>query len=172
MNTKKVFIRLDEELAKKGITRDIIICGGAALVSLGYTNRATADVDSITFLDNDFKKIADTLSEELKLKNGWLNSAVRSLGEDLPVGWETRAELIFSGKVLTVKSLSRLDLIFSKLYAAVDRSDDISDLIEMKITEEEINNTKKLVLEKDASEIWPELVEQCIAELRRRLRRG
>ncbi|MBF0299965.1 MAG: hypothetical protein HQK51_14665 [Oligoflexia bacterium] len=60
-------------------------------------------------------------------------------------------------------------LIYSKLYAAADRIDDIEDLVALKPTEQELMEAKKLVLQQDASDVWPTIVDECISVLKKRL---
>ncbi len=59
-----------------------------------------------------------------------------------------------------------MDLIRSKLYAACDQSEHLQDLVELKVTEEELKEAETWVLEKDASALWPEIVRECIKELK------
>jgi len=94
------------------------------------------------------------------------------LAEDLPTGWEDRTREVYRGSNLIVKSLGRKDLLFSKFYAACDRGDDIEDILLIKPNEQELAEANAWVLEKDAAEIWPSIVEEMLAELRKRIGHG
>jgi hypothetical protein len=69
---------------------------------------------------------------------------------------------------LEVKALGRMDLIRTKLYAACDRMDDVSDLVAMKVTPAELEETGVWVLAQDASELWPQILSECKAEVLKR----
>ena len=68
-------------------------------------------------------------------------------------------------------SLSRQELLNSKVWAACDRLEDIPDVVSMAPSEKELENAKTWVLPCDASEIWPDIVEQCITEIRKRIQK-
>lgn len=173
MDAKKTFESLNKALKNKNLEREIIICGGAALISLGIISRQTLDVDVITpKIDSDFSAIADSLAKNLSLHSGWLNNGPESLAEDLPKGWEDRTKEVYRDSNLIVKSLGRKDLLFSKFYAACDRGDDIEDILLIKPNEQELAEAKAWFLEKDAAEIWPSIVEEMLGELRKRMGHG
>jgi phytoene/squalene synthetase len=62
-----------------------------------------------------------------------------------------------------------MDLIRTKLYAACDRIDDISDLVAMQVTPTELKEASEWVLVQDASELWPQILDECKAEILKRL---
>lgn len=61
----------------------------------------------------------------------------------LPEGLEERLEARQYGDRLTVMLASRLDMILFKMKAAISREKDIPDLIEMKPTDEELEQAAK-----------------------------
>ncbi|MCC7441965.1 MAG: hypothetical protein IT285_10040 [Bdellovibrionales bacterium] len=170
MKTDAVFRALNEELSRSGLEREIVICGGAALIALGIVSRATRDVDVLDpILDSGILSAASAVGKAMGLTDGWLNNGPRALTETLPQGWVDRCTEVFRGSHLRVRSLSRIDLIFSKLDAAASRVDDIRDLDRLKPTMEELEAAKEWTLAQDAAEIWPQIVDECLAELKRRL---
>ncbi len=50
-----------------------------------------------------------------------------ALNNDLPIGWEERLVTLHIGKAVTLKTLGRLDLLMTKLFAMCDRQQDIDD---------------------------------------------
>lgn len=170
MDAKSVFKALDKELKSAKVQRELIICGGAALIALGVVSRQTRDVDVLSpLIDKNLKNIAIKLAPSLGLKENWLNNGPIELTEELPKGWESRSSIVFEGSNLIVKSISRSDLIFSKLYAACDRQDDLGDLVTLKPSDKELKAAEAWVLQRDASDIWPQIVAECLHELYRRL---
>jgi Nucleotidyltransferase of unknown function (DUF6036) len=173
MDTLIVFKTLDKELKKQNIEREIVICGGAALIILGILTRQTRDVDVIIpKIDPDFSAAADAIAKDLSLRAGWLNNGPEALAKDLPKLWEKRAVEVFRGSNLIVKSLGRKDLLFSKLFAACDRGDDIDDILHLNPNSLELAEAIDWVLQKDAAEIWPKIVDETIKELKKRMGRG
>ena len=170
MNTDEIFQALNGELKASGLERHLIICGGAALIALGVIARETRDVDVLEpVLDRALLDAAARVGRKLGLSDQWLNNGPRALTETLPKGWQARCTDLFQGDALRIKSLGRLDLIFTKLDAAASRVDDIRDLVRLKPTPDELAAAEAWALRQDASEIWPKIVSECLAELKKRL---
>ncbi len=173
MDTNAVFRALDHELHTLGLQRDLVICGGAALIAMGVIARETRDVDVLDpLLDAELLEAAKRVGKRLGLAEGWLNNGPRTLVKELPRDWEERCTEVFQGDALLVRSIGRSDLICTKLYAAACRTDDVPDLVRLKPTSAELKFAESWTLERDGSEIWPRIVSECIAEVRRRLGHG
>lgn len=168
---KPVLDALDQKLEQLNDTRELIVCGGAALLILNVIDRQTRDVDVVTPpLDSVLRQAAEEVRKQFGLEPNWLNNGPESLARDLELGWESRASQIYKGKFLTIKSLARRDLIASKLYAMCDRDEsDLDDLVQLKPSFAEIETLREWVLERDASELWPARVEKCLKRLKARL---
>ena len=70
----------------------------------------------------------------------------------LPEGFEKRLVKKQYGNYLSIYYISRLDQIFFKLYAAVDRNDyHVDDLFQLKPTQREIEEAARWVLNQDVS---------------------
>jgi hypothetical protein len=162
---------LDAKLQARGEPRELVVCGGGALLILNLIDRQTRDIDVITpELDLVLKEIAAEVGQEFGLEPGWLNNGPASLARDLEQGWETRVQLIYQGKRLKMYSLSSRDLLASKLFAYCDRDeDDLSDILKMAPSISEIESLQGWVLARDASEFWPARVERCFKKLIERL---
>lgn len=170
MDLHRIFKNLDEKLAEMGLERDIFICGGAALISLGVISRETQDIDVVApQLDPAFLAIANRVGNLLGLKEGWFNNGPDDLLQHLEGAWKKRARLVFEGKSLRVNCLSRQDLLNTKLWAACDRIEDVPDIVGMKPNFNEIKTAKKWVLKCDTSKIWPQIVEECVQHIINRL---
>ncbi len=131
IEVKKAIQELDRALQQEKCAMEIFICGGAALALLGISSRETGDVDLIAkVLEPALVRAANRVAKKLDYPETWLNNKVNPIIERLPLNWQRTATLVFHGKCLTVYSLSRQNLINSKLHACVERrSSDYLDLI-------------------------------------------
>lgn len=171
---KPVLEALDQKLAEAGEQRDLIVCGGAALLVLDISDRQTNDVDVLLpKLDPVLIAISAEVAKQFGLDPGWFNNGPESLARDLENGWEDRATIAYKGRALCVKVLGRRDLIASKLFALCDREEnDLDDLVKLQPSFEEIDSLKQWVLDREASELWPARVEKCFTKLKSRLPNG
>jgi len=166
MNIQSILNILEAELKGHSETLEITICGGAAIQLLGYSNRPTKDIDVIVpTIPEHLQPLIKSIANTHQLAEDWLNNGPASLIHDLEIGWQDRTTLLYMGQHLTIRVLSRQDLIFSKLYAMCDRREDIRDLLAMKVTDDELQIAGTLVKEKDGNPNWPEWVNICIAEI-------
>lgn len=164
---------LNEELALKGENRDLIACGGGVLSVMGVISRQTRDLDVITpTIDSLLLDCAMRVANKLGLDPEWLNNGPSGFIRDLEKNWETRTEIIFSGKNLTVRTLGRRDFIATKLQGLCDRDEfDLEDIVALKPTREEIESLKPWLLLRDASDFWPKRVETQLTKLFSRIAR-
>lgn len=119
----------------KGPPLTITVCGGAALMMLGLVDRTTKDIDLVEprKLPKEFGQAADIVAREYGLPGNWINQGPKELAEmGLPPHFDDRAVVRKYGRRLTARIASRLDQIFFKIYAAVDRggyhADDLKKL--------------------------------------------
>jgi len=160
----------DQVLLDRKMSRDLIVCGGTALLVLDVIERETRDVDVVSpEVDQDLKDASIEVAKKLSLPHDWINDGPKDLAKDLLVGWKSRIEPLFQGKALTLYVLGRMDLMATKIYAFCDREDDYQDVIKMKPTPQELDEIYPWVMERDASSYWPDRVDSCFARLRRGL---
>jgi hypothetical protein len=170
MDTTRVFKALNDELGKRNATREFYICGAAAMIAMKIIRRATEDVDVLKpVIDSELKAAAESVASNLQMNSNWLNNGPIALSEELPESWEDRCIEVFLGSHLHIRSVGRSDLICMKLYAACCRMDDVPDLVALKPSDLELAGAKVWTLDRDGSEIWPRIVDECLAEVRRRL---
>lgn len=147
----------------------IVVCGGSALIALDLVPRTTKDVDVLAMENNgelaspaplpsELVQVAKEVKQSLDLPDDWLNNGPSSnegglFQMGLPEGLQERLIRKSYGKKLTVSFINRLDQIFFKLWASVDRGGyHISDLTALNPTEEELFNAAVWTMEKDVSE--------------------
>ncbi len=151
--------RVGELVQARGERFHIVVIGGAAVNLLGFVSRATTDVDILAFGRSDASgsirlvppdtplpqillDASKTVATDLNLDPNWLNTGPASQWKSgLPPGLETRVHWMeYSG--LVVGLVDRYDLIFFKLYAAVDdvgpKSVHFQDLLALTPTDEEL----------------------------------
>lgn len=135
MKPTETIAAFDSYLAASGLTLEAVVVGGACLGLLGVVSRQTKDVDilhpklpeSILMASREF---AERYTQEVgPLALDWLNNGPADLINDLPKGWQERLELAFSGEAIVLRTLGRLDLLRSKLFALCDRGIDLQDCL-------------------------------------------
>lgn len=125
---------LEEQVGAAGLTYDLVVVGGSALLALDLVQRATRDVDVVALVGVDGLISAvdlpdgllvarNRVARDLGVPEDWLNNGPAGmLRLGLPSGFEQRWETREYGPGLTVRWASRLDQIHLKLYAAVDQA--------------------------------------------------
>ncbi|RLE18897.1 MAG: hypothetical protein DRJ14_02290 [Acidobacteria bacterium] len=163
----KILSALDKQIgAHKGVPIHIVVCGGSALIFLGLTTRATTDIDILGQLDANatrvmsleqlpdwFEAAAEKVKRDFNLPGNWVNTGPASqVSSGLPEGLAKRLIYKKYGKFLSVSYISRVDQIFLKLYASIDRGGyHVDDLMNLNPTETELKRAAEWVLTQDVS---------------------
>lgn len=166
----KIFMALDRQIGVYGgMPIGLVVCGGTALAALGLVIRTTKDVDVLGVVvepENGLRiqelkrfpewlvEAAKVLERDFDLPQNWLNLGPASQVESgLPEGLEKRLVMRNYGQYLTIYFISRIDQIYFKLYAAVDRNDyHVQDLLALKPTEDEMEKAAQWAITQDVSE--------------------
>ncbi len=170
---------LGEVLASRGVSVEIVAVGGGALLLLGLISRATKDIDivalmrdgqlvSAKFLPPELEQARNDVALALGLPVDWLNAGPSQLLDfGLPDGFETRTvPMRYHG--LTVHLAGRLDQIFFKFYAAVDRgprSKHLADLQQLKPTNDELIKAAEWARGHDPSPSFLKMSRQALSYL-------
>lgn len=153
---KDVLQAFDEYLIPSGLSFEATIIGGAALIVSGTISRATRDVDCREpTIPNEIKKASREFAKarkEFNLDQDWLNNGPEALARELLPGWRGRRIKLYQGKALTLWTLDRKDLLCSKLFAYVDRQEDLADCIALKPSRDELIELLPWVQDRDANE--------------------
>ncbi|HAZ14961.1 MAG: hypothetical protein A2X86_21525 [Bdellovibrionales bacterium GWA2_49_15] len=124
--------RLNEKLSDEGVTRELVVCGGAALLLSNYEREETMDVDMLRpDKDEVLQRLSKLVAEETGIaRPDWLNShsSVFFRENPLPKGWEGRLRSGFRASHLEVKVLAPKDILFTKICAHIDREMDEQDI--------------------------------------------
>lgn|GEM_PF-4229890 len=164
---------LNHYLKQVGEQRSFVICGGASLVLQGIQGRGTADIDIVgPAIDEVIKDASVSVARALSLSPNWLNDDVHKIfSKDLPLDWELRVFEVYSNSHLVVQSLSKFDLAILKFLAECDRQKDFQDLLDLELSELEIDEVAKHALTRNPGiENWAELVAAVKRRLKLRMR--
>jgi hypothetical protein len=169
VDARKTIPAFDAYLAERGLTFRATIVGGAALQLLGLIGRPTKDCDVLDpNLPDAIRQAADDfakLHEEEQLEQGWLNNGPASLVPSLPPTWSARLHPLYSGAALELLTLSREDLLRSKLFALVDRNIDLPDCIALHPTRSELHELLPWLDQQDSNDDWPRYVRVVLGQL-------
>ncbi len=172
-------IRLDENEAEPVA---IVVCGGSALILTGMIPRATKDVDIVALiraghlaspvpLPDELLRASKEVADDLDLHDNWLNNGP-SRGEGglfqmgLPAGFVERLTSITYGERLTVQFIDRVDHIYFKLYASVDRGGyHIEDLRALDPTLNELEAAARWCMTHDVSDGFKMVLKRLLKEL-------
>lgn len=158
---------------------ELVVCGGSALIAAGLVRRTTRDVDVVALMDNEMRlidpepfpptltKAAEKVATSMDLPRDWLNSGPSDLFRmGLPEAFTERLERHIIGKCLTVYFIGRLDQIYFKLYASVDRGGyHIDDLMALKPSAEELVAAAKWSMTHDVSEGYAAMLKSLLKRL-------
>lgn len=123
-------------------------------------------------IDHVLKEASFSVAKDLDLHPKWLNDDVQKIfSKDLPVNWEARAFEIYSASHLVVQSLSKLDLAILKFLAECDRQKDLQDLVDLSLSESEIDEVAGHALTRDpGGNNWSEVVAEVKGKLKRKMK--
>lgn len=161
---------------------ELVVCGGSALIALNLVPRTTRDVDILALrsnsllispapLPNLLVQTAREVQIALNLPDDWINNGPSAnegglFQMGLPDGLESRLTTKRYGEVLSVSFIGRIDQIYFKLWAAVDRGGyHIDDLLKLHPTENELVDAALWTMEKDVSEGYKMVLGQLLIHL-------
>jgi len=150
---------------------ELLVCGGAALISLRLVHRTTKDVDILAYvkrtqsgptsfvkaepLTPELIMASEKVARDFNLPENWINTGPTSTVDlGLPTGLIERVTTRTFGPKLTIHFLGRYDQIHFKLYAAVDQGAGIhfDDLLSLNPTADELERAARWSMTHDVSE--------------------
>ncbi len=171
---KEVIRAFDQYLKSESLRFEAVVIGGGALIIMDVVDRKTKDIDC---LDPEIPKTIKAASQEFAKKHreflldpNWLNNGPASLKRELPKDWQLRLQSLYIGEAMTLKCLGRSDLLKSKLFAYCDRTTpDFEDLLKLKPTQIELEESIEWVKARDANLNWLAHVEVAFLVLSKAL---
>ncbi len=175
-HTHELLLALGEHLERLDAATELVVIGGAALLAVGLTTRATLDIDVVAFrsggslvdprpLPEALVAARDNVARDFHLPAGWLNAGPANLLDfGLPAGFVERLERRDYGQALVVHFASRFDQIHFKLYAMADQTaaKHETDLAALEPTPDELVAAARWTRTHDPSEGF---LEQLVATL-------
>ena len=176
----RIFRALNDQIGIQGGSAiGLVVCGGTALTALGLIIRTTKDVDVLGLVKEDsagihikkienfpkwFSKAAAIVQRDFNLPKNWINLGPAPQVElGLPEGFESRLIKKKYGDYLSIYYISRIDQVYFKLYAAVDRNDyHTDDLFALEPTIEEIEKASEWVLTQDVSDDFRQILKDFL----------
>ena len=157
----------------------LVVCGGSALIATQLIARTTKDLDIVALMDSaegliepaplpdSLLQAAAIVAQNMDIPADWLNCAPADLFRmGLPDGFAGRLHKHDIGPCLTVYFIGRLDQIFFKLYASVDRGGyHIDDLLALKPTIDELVQAARWSMTHDVSEGYAMVLKNLLQEL-------
>lgn len=135
--------KLAKEYRKRNGTQiraEIVLIGGAAVLTNYGFRDMTYDVDAIIRASSSMKEAINVIGDELGLPNGWLNSDFTKTASYSPKLLEFSKFYKRFGYVLDVRTVSREYLVAMKLMSGRKYKNDLSDIIGI-LYEEQENGT-------------------------------
>ncbi|MGH1468953.1 MAG: DUF6036 family nucleotidyltransferase [Bdellovibrionales bacterium] len=163
---------LNNELSLLNISRELNIFGSGALILLEISKltRETTDLDILSPTgDVELLKASEKVAATHGIDKEWLNSIGHRFSKYLPTKWDSRLITVYEGSNLKVKSLSKGDLLFTKVKALFNRgmSDDLEDILALCSSFEEVNElvTKINFSDKDRLQAITNQLKEAYANL-------
>lgn len=111
------------------VSAELILTGGAAVLTNYVFRDATYDVDAIIHATSSIKDAANRVGDELRLPYGWLNSDFTRTKSYSPKLAEFSQYYRTYSNVLTIRTISGEYLVAMKLMAGRSYKNDISDVV-------------------------------------------
>lgn len=166
----QALLKLDKAASEKQIRCHFTVCGGASLILQGIALRSTVDIDIIEpLIPSTLVEDIEIIADELGISKDWVNMGPNSILSDLPADWKNHITPLFEGGNITIYSLGRRDLIFTKFWAMCDRQQDLVDLISLSPSLDEIKIAADATIKCDQNPYWEEWVMENMRKLAKEL---
>ncbi len=116
--------------------------GALILLQVSKQTRETGDLDMLSPTgDMELLRASESVAELHNLDKEWLNSIGHRFSKYLPAKWNSRLVTVYNGSNLKVNSLSKTDLLFTKVKAFFSRGtpDDLEDILALGTSFNEVN---------------------------------
>lgn len=143
-NLDQCLSKLAKEYRKRNGTQiraEIILIGGAAVLTNYGFRDLTYDIDTIIRASSSMKEAINTVGDELGLPNGWMNSDFTKTASYSPKLVQYSKYYKRFGYVLDVRTITGEYLIAMKLMSGRKYKNDLSDIIGILYEEQENGNS-------------------------------
>ncbi len=172
---KDVIKAFDQYLKSQSLKFEAVVIGGGALIIMDVVDRKTKDIDCLDpEIPKEVKEASKAfakLRREFLLDDNWLNNGPVTLKRELPADWRNHLQDLYVGEAIHLTCLGRADLIKSKLFAYCDRTNpDFEDLLKIKPTAKELEDSLEWVRFRDGNPGWPAHVDLAFSVLKKALK--
>lgn len=98
MDVNKIITKFDKFLVEQEYIFSGVVIGGAALIIMDISSRATKDIDFLDpELEKEFLELANSFRKKypkLNLQADWINNGPITLKRNLPANWENHRLII------------------------------------------------------------------------------
>jgi len=172
-------VQLEAQLQRRNSPHlELIVCGGSALIATQLVQRTTKDVDILALFHqgilsdpNPFPteliEAAKVVGVSMDLPMDWLNAGPADLFRmGVPAGLTQRLHSTVIGPNLTIHYIDRIDQIYFKLNASVDRGGyHIDDLLALHPTDLELEGASLWSMTHDVSEGYALMLRSLLEQL-------
>ncbi len=126
---KKSFSLLNDELKKKKVKGEVLLCGGAVMCLVFNTRESTKDVDAIFEPTSELREAAKIVAKKLNLPSDWLNDGAKGFFSP-----KFEKNSVYTGTHLSVYSPQPEYILAMKCISArydSQDSDDVRFLVEL-----------------------------------------
>lgn len=127
-------------VGKKGMPAEIILIGGAAILTNYGFREMTTDVDAIINASSAMKDAINVVGDKFNLPNGWINSDFRKTTSYTPKLVSVSKYYKTFSNILTIRTINAEYLIAMKLRSARKYKNDLSDIIGILAEHKKRNN--------------------------------
>lgn len=122
---EKYLKEMDSELAKRGLTGEIVLCGGAVMAYVYDARPSTKDIDALFAPTTELREIANDIANRHNLDEDWFNDAAKAYIDTSKMKFVKVLEL----DSLLVKRPEDKAMLAMKLASAREDSKDAEDAI-------------------------------------------
>lgn len=116
---------MDVELAKRHLTGEIVLCGGAVMTLVYDARQSTKDIDALFEPTRELRQIALQMAERYGLNNDWFNDAAKAFIDTSRMSFEP----IMDMAALRVLRPNDEGMLAMKLASARENSKDADDAV-------------------------------------------
>lgn len=122
---EKYLVEIDSELANRGLTGEIVLCGGAVMAYVFEARLSTKDIDALFEPTSELRDIATSIAKKYNLEDDWFNDAAK--------GYIDTSRMTFvKVKTLDALKIKRPDdkaMLAMKIASAREDSSDADDAV-------------------------------------------
>lgn len=122
---EKYLKEMDSELAKRGLTGEIVLCGGAVMAYVYDARSSTKDIDALFAPTTEMREIANDIADRHNLDKDWFNDAAKAFIDTSKMKFVNVLKL----DSLLVKRPEDKAMLAMKLASAREDSKDAEDAV-------------------------------------------